>query len=199
MSSSLKSEVRQPKPNAPHMLRDASPAAGGAWPQGQGRILIRIPDLSDSTNDPTGSRKVQRLIDVLKLLRNRPRSLAAGGIVLAGALLVTAVLTVRQPPAAEKLTTAPEFDPIVHARRRMESPYAAMPRAAEATATPAPQILAEVPAATDRGPSLLGPTLRTRALGSDQFAMPGVARLLGEIVPDTLEEAKHESSRPGLH
>lgn len=203
MSTSLKSEVGQPKPNAPHILRDASTAAAaGAWPPGETRVLIRIPDLSDSTHDPTGSRKVQRLIDVLKLLRNRPRSLAASGIVLAGALVVTAFLAMRQPPPTEQLTTAPDFHPIVHSPRRIETPgpsSAAAP--ADAILAPAPQFLAELPQArpANPAPALLGPSLETRSDAADQFAMPGVARLLGEIVPDNIEEAKHESSGPGLH
>jgi hypothetical protein len=194
MSTSLKNEVGQQRPNAPHILRDGSSVSVAPWQPQEGRILIRIPDLSDSTQDPGASRKVQRLIDVLKVLKNRPRTLAASGIVLAGAVLVTVGLVFRQPADVPQMTTAPDFDPIVHAQRRVT------PETRQSDVLTTPEVLVEVPSpAVARPPALLGPSLAAQPAGDDQLAMPGVARLLGEIVPDTIEEAKHESSGPGLH
>jgi hypothetical protein len=203
MSTSLKSEVGQQRPNAPHIPREALPGpTTAAWRPGPERVLIRIPDLSDSNGEPPGSRKVQRLIDILKVLRNRPRSMAAGGVVLAGALLV-AVLVLREPSSVEELGDAPAFDAIATAPRRLAAPEISLPDPAVNVQMPGPQVLAEVPASpaagSAAGPALLGPSLGGQPAELDQIAMPGVARLLGEIVPDTIEEAKHESSGPGLH
>jgi hypothetical protein len=143
---------------------------------------------------------VQRLIDVLKLLRNRPRSLAASGIVLAGALLATAVLVLQQPVAREDLTAAPMFEPTFNAPRRVEATQKSMTTSQPPEITLPPEILAEVPPAASLSavPPILGPSLGTQA-PPDRFAAPGVARLVGEIIPETIEEAKHESSGPGLH
>jgi hypothetical protein len=201
MTTSLKSEAGRPKPNAPHILRDASPAGVAAWRPDADRVLIRIPDLGDTLHQPPDSRKVQRLIDVLRLLRNRPRSLAASGIVLAGAILATVLTALRQPETTQQLTTAPAFESTIQGPRRLGAGQQQSPTPPiETTINLPPEVLAEVPSAPplDQQLPVLGPTLG-RAVPADRFTLPGVARLVGEIIPDTIEEAKHESSGPGLH